>query len=520
MVSSHLGNNRIIKNTILLYFRMILLILVQLYIVPVILRNLGVADYGLYNVIAGVVTMFSFLGGSLSSGIQRFMSFAIGKNDKELLNTTFGVTASIFIVFSFVTFLLLESFGSWFVNCGMNIPAERIVAANWVFQFSVLSFIVNLVTIPYNSAIIAHERMSIYAYASIFDGVLKFLLAISLSFFSFDKLIYYAGFIVVISVSICLFYIYYCKRNFEECRDIKLTWNPEIGRKLLFYSGWNVVGVLANIGRGQGLNIVMNLFFGTLLNAAHAIALQINGVVSQFISNIYMATRPPITKLYAQGDIGGMWNLIFRSAKITFYLLMILSIPAIIEIETVLSLWLRDVPEYTSNIVVLMLMMTLIETLVNQLISAFQAANRIKRYQQYSSTIILLCVPLSFVVLKFWKMNPMIPYVISIALSFFYVLSIVVVAKMELNMSMKKFLHSVLIRNVIVFVIVFVLVRVLSDLLDASFGRVVVTFLLTLLSSAIMIWIVGLDGVEKAYVSNQISKVITNIKNNRIHEKS
>ncbi len=280
------------------------------------------------------------------------------------------------------------------------------------------------------------------------------------------------------------------------------------------------MGVLANIGRGQGLNIVMNLFFGTLLNAAHAIALQINGVVSQFISNIYMATRPPITKLYAQGDIGGMWNLIFRSAKITFYLLMILSIPAIIEIETVLSLWLRDVPEYTSNIVVLMLMMTLIETLVNQLISAFQAANRIKRYQQYSSTIILLCVPLSFVVLKFWKMNPMIPYVISIALSFFYVLSIVVVAKMELNMSMKKFLHSVLIRNVIVFVIVFVLVRVLSDLLDASFGRVVVTFLLTLLSSAIMIWIVGLDGVEKAYVSNQISKVITNIKNNRIHEKS
>lgn len=521
MPSVHsINNNRIIKNTVLLYFRMILLILVQLYIVPIVLKNLGVADYGLYNVIAGVVTMFSFLGGSLSSGIQRFISFAIGKEDKAILNTTFSVISSIFIVFSIVAFLLLESIGLWLVNYEMNIPTERIFAANWVFQFSVLSFIVNLMTIPYNSVIIAHERMGVYAYASIIDGISKLLLAISLSFTPFDKLIYYAGIIVVISISFCVFYVFYCRKNFDECREVKLTWNSEIGKKLLFYSGWNVVGVLANIGRGQGLNIVMNIFFGTLFNAAHAIALQINGVVSQFINNIYMATRPPITKLYAQGNVGGMWQLIFRSAKIAFYLLMVLSVPAIIEIETILSLWLHEVPVYTSNIVVLMLIMTLIETLVNQLIAAFQAANRIKRYQQYSSTIILLCVPLSYVVLKFWEVNPLIPYIISIILSLIYVLSIIIVAKMELKLSVREFLLSVLIRNIVVYAIVFAFVWTISNLLDISIWRVILTCLLTLVSSAIVIWIIGLDRVEKEYVSNRLNTIITNIKNNSTHERS
>lgn len=514
------NNNRIIKNTALLYFRMILLMLVQLYIVPVVLRNLGVVDYGLYNVVAGVVMMFSFLGGSLSSGIQRFISFAIGKNDKALLNTTFNVTTSIFIVFSIVAFLLLESIGLWFVNYKMNIPTERVVAANWVFQFSVLSFIISLMTIPYNAVIIAHERMSIYAYVSILDGMSKLLLAVSLSIFPFDKLIYYGGIIVIISVTICLFYIFYCRKNFGECREVELVWSPEIGKKLLFYSSWNVVGVLANIGRGQGLNIVMNLFFGTLLNAAHAVALQINGVVSQFINNIYMATRPPITKLYAQGDIVGMWSLIFRSTKIAFYLLMVLSVPAMMEIETLLSLWLHEVPTYTSDIVVLMLAMTLIETLVNQLIAAFQAANRIKRYQQYSSTIILLCVPFSFVVLRFWRVSPLIPYIISIILSLAYVLSIIVVARIELKLSVREFLCSVLIRNIVVYTIVFELVWVVSNLLTPSIWRVVLTCLLTLCSSVIVIWVIGLDRVEKEYVSNRLHSIITKKKNNRTHERS
>lgn len=510
---SSVNNKRIAKNTLFLYIRMIFLIAVQLYTVPVVLRNLGVSDYGLYNVIGGVVSSFSFLGGTLSSGTQRYLSFALGKKDEKLLKVTFQTTWTIYVAFAIITLLLLEFVGLWFVNYKMNIPTERLGVANWLFHFSTITFIVNLLAIPFNSAIIAHEKMNIYAYVSIFEGVMKLLIAISLSFISFDKLIYYGLVLFLLSVIIQFYYQVYCFRSFTECRSFKLKWDFGLGKKLLAYSGWNVVGVLAMVGRNQGLNIIMNLFFGTLLNAAHAIATQINGVANQFINNFYMASRPSITKLYASGKVEEMWQLVFRSAKLAFYLLMLISVPVIVEMETILKLWLKDVPQYTVSIVDSLLIVALIETLVNQLISVFQAENRIKRYQQYSSAIILMCVPVSYSVLKWWNVNPMYPYLVSISLSILFSLTIIVIAKRDVHLDVTTYLSKVIVPNIIVYLLVFALTFVTTIIFEPSVVRIMVTVFFSVLFSCLFIWIIGLNSQEKIFVKKLVSdKIINKIK--------
>ena len=348
-------NTRIAKNTLLLYFRMFLLIIVQLYTVPIVLRTLGASDYGLYYVVGGIVAMFSFIGSSLSSGSQRFIAYALGKRDIKLLKRTFDTTVSIYIVFAIISFILLEIGGIWFLNYQMNIPADRLIAANWCYQFSLFAFVINLMVIPYMATVIAHERMSLFAYLSILECVLKLGVAIASQYILKDKLIVYAISIFVVAVLVQTVYWLYCRFQFAECKNYSFSWSSKTGKELLTYSGWNVVGSLAIISRQQGLNVLLNLFFGTILNAAHSIAQQIYGVLMQFVNNLYMATRPQITKFYAVGDTVEMWNLVFRSAKLAFYLLMLISIPLIIEMNTILMLWLGDVPQYTVEISVLMI---------------------------------------------------------------------------------------------------------------------------------------------------------------------
>ena len=511
MTNYNSDNKRIAKNTLLLYIRMIILILVQLYTVPIVLRNLGLSDYGLYNVIGGVVTMFSFLSGSLTSGTHRYIAYAIGKNDTTLLKNTFNITITIFIAFAIVSFIIVEIFGLWFVNYKMNIPNGRMNAANWILQFSIISFILSIIAIPYRAAIIAHEKMGIYAYVSIAECIAKLGIAISLSYVLFDKLIFYAFLILLVSFSLFSFHQSYCKIKFIECKKLNPTWDAKLGKSLLTYSGWNVIGYTAIIGRSQGSNIIMNLFFGTLLNAAHAISTQINGVITQFINNIYLATRPPITKLYAQNKKVEMWNLIFQSAKIAFYLLTIISVPAIAEIKTILILWLKKAPPYTEQIVIMMIATTLIETLINQLIAAFQAANKIKRYQVYSSTIILLNIPASYLLLKFGLQYALIPYIVSIFLSVLYAISIIWVANKEVGLDVMGFLKKVLIPNISVFILILGIVLFAKTLMAPSMSRIIYTFIISLITSFIIIWAIGLNTVEKQFIKQIVrNKILKN----------
>ena len=492
----------------MLYVRMIVMMVVGFLTVPIVLRNLGVSDYGLYNVIGGVVAMFSFMRNSMASGTQRYIAYALGRNDRRLLDDTFHTTLSIFTVFGIAALVIVEAAGLWFVNTKMNIPADRLDAANYVFHLSVLSFVVGILSIPYDSAVIAHEKMGVYAYVNIFDCVAKMLIALSLAYAPCDRLYFYATLQFVLAVALRVFYQVYCRRHFGECRLFRLRWESSLGKRLLRYSCWNMVGALALLGRNQGLNVIMNMFFGTMLNAAHAIANQVNTVVGGFITSIYTASRPRITKLYAEGDIDGMWDLVFRSAKFAFFLLTLLSVPVIIELETLLGWWLGAVPRYTVPIATLLLAVTLIETLTNQLVAAFQAADRIKHYQQYSSTIILMCLPLSYVALRFWTSNPLAPYTISALLSLLFVVVITCVARKDIALDVPLFIRRVIVPNVLVFSAAFLITWRVARLMQPSVARVCVTVAVSLSVSCAAIWLVGFDRRERTFVKEFVKKKI------------
>ncbi len=508
MSNNSANNKRIAKNTLLLYVRMLLLLVVQLYTAPIVLNALGVVDYGIYNVVGGVVTMFSFLGGMLASGSQRFLAFAMGKGDKQGLKQTFDTTVTIYLFFAIVAFVLLESVGVWFLNAKMNIPADRMEVANWVLQLSILAFLVNLVSIPYNAAIVAHEKMSVYAYISILECLLKLVVAITLQHVLFDKLIVYAVLICGIALLVRVIYQIYCRKYFEECRSYRFSWNMQTGKELLAYSGWNVIGYVANLSRQQGLNIVLNLFFGPMLNAAHSLAQQINGVLTQFINNFYVATRPQITKSYAANEVADMWRLVFDSSRLSFYLLMCLSIPLAIELDTILTVWLGIVPPYTVEITRLMIVSLLVETLANQVIAAYQAANKIRRYQLYSSTIILLNIPVSYILLRLTPTSPVLPYIVSIGLSVLYIVSILWNAKKEIGLNLTKYIKQVMLRVVVIYSIVMALVSSIISMLGPSLLRVLITILATLLFSGLVVWLIGLEANEKNYIKDIVKRKI------------
>ena len=501
-------NKRIAKNTLLLYIRMFLLIIIQLYTVPIILHELGVEDYGIYNVVGGIVTMFSFISGSFVSGCQRFVAFEIGKGNTENLKKIFDSMVTIFLFFALAMGILLEVGGCWFLNYQMIIPTERLIAANWVLQLSILAFLINLVSIPYNAIVIAHERMSLYAYVSILECFFKLITAASLQYFMADKLIMYAIFMCLISIAVRIIYQLYCKRNFFECRHYHFSLRTYMGKSLLFFSGWNLIGSLATILKKQGLNIVMNLFFGAVLNAAHALALQISGLLEQFMSNIYVATRPQITKLYASGRISEMWSLVSGSNKLVFYLLMLLAIPSMIEMETILNLWLHEVPNYTVPIARLMIISLLVEILVGQLIAVCQACNRIKELQIYSSTIILLNVPVSYLGLKIYPDLYLLPYLNQILFSSLFVISVLYVTHKVLHLNLRIFLWQFALRCILVFLLVYVAVSFLSSRFEPTFGRIVFSGVLTACSSFFVIYFIGLTADERRRCIVQYKKYI------------
>ena len=502
-----MGNNkRIAKNTILLYFRLFITIAIQLYSVPIILRLLGVADYGLYNVVGGITALFSFVGGAMISGVQRFFSYAIGQKNQKGLRDVFNTATTIFVIFSLIAILLFETIGVWFLNYKMVIEPNRLWVANWVFQFSIFSFIISLSNIPYYSVIIAHEKIDFYAYMSIITCLFKLAAVLLLQIIDYDLLFVYALLLLLFQLLERIIYQIYCSVKFAECRKYKFSYEKEIGYDLLIYSFFNTIGTIATILRKQGLNIIMNLFFGTLINAAHAIAIQINGIIEQFINNLYLASRPQITKYYAENNFQEMWKLTFRTCKLSYFLLMVIGVITIIEIPTILDIWLHDYPEITVHITRALIIGLLIETMTNQLTAVFQAYNRIKKFQLYSSSVLLLYLPTAYIALRINDDNPMIVYIIQIAFSIIYIALVIRIAKYEIDLNVRDFLVKILLREILVSLIVFLLVYFSRAYLLPSFLRVVVSVGLSIVYSIIIIYFIGCDTEERGYIHSFVLK--------------
>lgn len=398
MSDTSANNKRIAKNTLMLYFRMLLTMVVSLYTSRVILGALGVEDFGIYNVVGGVVAMFSMLSGSLSAAISRFITFELGTGNKERLSLVFSSSVTIQLALCVIALLLAETIGIWFLNNKMIIPESRIIAANWVFQLSLLSFVINLISIPYNAAIIAHEKMSAFAYISMFEAVSKLLVAYCIVFSPFDKLILYAILLSAISIIIRVIYGVYCKKRFSECR-FHLVFNQDILRQMFGFAGWNFIGASSALLRDQGSNIVINMFFGPAVNAARGIAFQVNAAINSFVSNFMTALNPQITKSYAHGDHEYMMMLLFQGARFSYYILLILSLPVIINTDYILQLWLGQVPAHTVRFIQLVLVFGMCESISSPLITAMLATGKIRNYQLMVGGLQMLNLPVSYFLL-------------------------------------------------------------------------------------------------------------------------
>ena len=396
------NTRRIAKNKVMLYIRMLLIMAVTLYTSRVVLNVLGVEDFGIYNVVGGIVVMFSFLNGAMATSTQRFLSFSLGKNDQEQVARVFSMSMTTHISIALIVLLLAETFGLWIFYRYLNIPPERMGAAQWVYQLSVLTFCISIIRVPYNAGIIAYERMSFYAYISIVEVCLKLGMVILLQYLGSDKLILYALLMALTTGIVTFIYKLYCCKTFSVCR-YHYFWDKHLYKELISFSGWSLFGSAANVGVQQGINILLNVFFGVVTNAALGIANQVSSAVSQLVGNFQTAFNPALVKSYASGDYSYFVRLIFQTSRFSYFLLFIIALPLYLCMPFVLKVWLDIVPEYTVVFCRWMLVFVLIDAVSAPLWISVQAIGKIRSYQLLMSALIFLNIPLSWLLLRLGK---------------------------------------------------------------------------------------------------------------------
>lgn len=499
-------NKRIAKNTLMLYFRMFITMAVGLYTSRVILATLGVQDYGIYNVVGGFVSMFSVISGTMTTATQRFLSFEIGKNEAGRIKELFTTAVMIHVFLALLVLVVAETFGLWFLNHKMVFPEDRIVAANWVYQLSIFTFMINVVSVPYNAALIAYEKMSAFAYVSILEVVLKLLLVFILAYISYDKLIVFGIMITAISVILRIIYGAYVKRHFSECR---CDWHldKEFFNKLLGFISWNFIGSIAGILKEQGLNIVLNMFFGAAVNAARGIAYQVLRAVSGFVSNFQLAMNPQIVKHYAAGEKEEMFKLVFRGSKFSYLLMMVLSIPIFVEAPYILKLWLVEVPEYTVIFLRLVLLITLVDSLSYTLIASVHASGKVKWYQIINGSVLLLTLPIVYLAL-YNGMKPYMAMVISLAMSIVCLFVRLAIIKNTINFPMGKYIRKVVMVTLASSLISFVPIWYVNSILTTTFVTFVILSLVSVIYSLVVCFFLGFEKSERIHILNIISKKI------------
>lgn len=500
------NNKRIAKNTFILYIRMFFTMGVSLYTSRIILNTLGVEDFGIYNVVGGVVTMFAFLNNAMTAGTQRFLSFDLARDNLKQFSKTFSMSINTHFVIAVIILIISETIGLWFLNTKLVIPAERLGAANWVFQFSVFALIVTVISVPYNATIIAHERMSVYAYVSIIEVALKLFIVFVLQWFGFDKLKFYAVLVFVVALIIRIIYWLYTKRNFKECNYL-FSWDKTLFKTLISYGGWNLWGNFAIVSINQGINILLNLFFGPTINAARGIAFQVNVAINGFVSNFQMALNPQIVKSFAKGDREYMHKLIFQGSKYSFFLIYILSLPIILEADTILSMWLKVVPDFTVLFCRLVLINLLIDCISGPLITAAQASGKIKKYHTIVGGFLLLVLPVSYFFLQA-GFPPQTTFYVSIVISFIVLFIRLWIVHPLVGLSIKTFFLKVLMPIIFITPLAIITPAIFKYNIQDQFIRFILVAISSVLSSSILIYLLGLSKPEREFVKSKVTGIL------------
>lgn len=506
MQESVVNNRQIAKNTIFLYIRMIVVMLIGLYTVRAYLSILGETDYGLYNVIGGVVSMFAFLNGTLATSSQRYFSQALVRNDKESINRVFCLNLTIYMILIVIVIVFLETVGLWFVNTKMTIPSERMMAANVVYQLSIATFVLQLFSVPYNALIISHERMKAFAYIGILEAFFRLGFVFILASLCYDKLIFYAVFFLVLQLLITGIFFVYCLRNFSESR-FRFYWNRKDAFEMIGFSGWHLLGTFSTVVRSQGLNILINLFFNPAVNAARAVAFQIDNAINQLSNNFFVAVKPQMYKSYSNGEIDALNNLVLRSSLICYFLVSILSVPFFFNVDFILSLWLKEVPEYTIAFTQLVIIGGLIDSLSGSAICPALATGKIKVFYLVTGTLFILTLPIAYFGLKLGY-DPTSTMVVSIAVSLLAVFARAWLLTGLIQLPIKK--YYLLIAKLI---FVTIIIGFLTYCTTVLFENNLIALLVSTLFSSLLHCIIYLFSV----CTKQDKEAIVSIVKNKIH---
>jgi O-antigen/teichoic acid export membrane protein len=504
------NSSRIAKNTLFLYFRMIILMLVTLYTSRIVLLALGVEDFGIYSVVGGIVLLFSFFNSAMASASQRFLSFEIGRDDNIKLKKVFSASLTIHLVIALLLLILAETIGLWILNNHLEIPDNRIDAANWVYQFSVATFVLKIIQVPFHATVIAHERMSFYAYISVAEAVLTLLLVFLLLEIEYDKLKLYALFIFSLALLVFFIFVIFCKSKFKSS-SFELVKDKKLYNEMISYSGWSLFGNLAFVVKGQGVNILLNMFFGPAINAARAIAFQVQAAVQTFVSNFQVAVNPQIIKSYAANEQNEMMSLVFKSSKFSFYLLLFLTLPILLEADYILLLWLKIVPEYTALFTILIIINSLIDCLSGPLMISAQATGKIKVYQLIVGGILLLNFPMAYALL-YMGYPPESTFYVSIFLSLIALYLRLLILKKLVSLPVSDFLRNVLGQVTLIAILSAVLPVFVYFQFSPGFLRFSVVLLASSASVMLIVYFLGLNLSERLFLKNQFQKVLFKFK--------
>lgn len=513
MQDNNSSNKRLMRNTAFLYVRMLLVMFLAFYTTRVVLQVLGVEDYGIYNVVAGFVSMMAVLNSCLTTGTNRFYNVALGKIDKDGVSNVYKASLYIQLIIILVILILAETAGLWYINEKMVLPAERLVVANWLYQFSVFTLLLLVIQTPYSAAVLAYERMDFYAVVSIIDAVLKLAIVFAVRWLTYDKLLMYGLLMLVISVVRVMMYVVYCRKNFKELALSRPLDKP-VFRSLLSFSGWSTLDPFSYIVRDQGSNMTLNLFFGPIVNAAYGIAVQISGAVSSFSSNLSVAFRPQIIQAYSSGDFGRAKNLMLSMSKINLVLQSMFAIPLVFELPYVLNIWLgADYPEYTVIFSTLVIAINTFNTLNEPVSIIMVATGKIKKIKSISLFIICSVVPFGYLLLKL-GMQPYSIYLAMLALTFLNQVSCVnIMCKEFPDLQRMEYIKRIVIPLLIFIPCSLIAPFLITKFFDSTFIRIVLVFSISIPVTAVIAYLICLNKDEKGYfrallnnLSNKIRK--------------
>lgn len=502
MLTQTENNKRLAKNTLLLYGRMLLTVGISFYSTRLILANLGIDNYGIYNVIGGFVSMFYMVTSTMTQAVSRFLTFELGTGNKKKLQQTFSTSINILLLLSLVVVLLAETVGLWFVNYKLNISPNRMNAANWIYQFSVLSFVCEMISVPYSASVISHEKMGAFALVTILKVLLTLGIALMLSVSPIDKLVFYGILVLLISISIQLMYWIYCRKHFHECK-YSLHIDKNIFKSMFGFAGWNFLTTCASMLSSQGVSILLNMNFGTAINAARGVASQVNGTVGAFSKNFTTALNPQITKSYAAQEIEYTKVLVCKGAKFSYLLLFFVALPCILEIHFLLSQWLKEVPPYAGVFVQLSLIYSLVEVLLGSSETLNRASGKIKNFQILVSITQLLILVFSYLIISVTK-NPI--WTVAITNIFYLLIFIprVIINKPFINITFtyyfKKVLSGILIMSVLSIIISLIPVYYLQE----GWSRLIIVSVISTISIIVFSYLFVLTKGEKLKIANLI----------------